>query len=158
MAPHDTLSVLTAQGKSISEFRSPRASLPPTLLGTEQALHLRYIMRLTFIMESYAKLITVWADIIPERCAELILRYNIPPEQFLYDTLLPCIIEYYLELFTFSNRPVCTAEELAYGRGALQEVWQLLRLWKVALFFKSSLSERSEFGLLENAFSRFSAA
>ena len=43
-------------------------------------------------MESYAKLITVWADIIPERCAELILRYNIPPEQFLYDTLLPCII------------------------------------------------------------------
>lgn len=79
----------------------------PTLLGTEQALHLRYIMRLTFIMESYA---------------ELILKYNIPPEQFLYDTLLPCIIEYYLELFTFRNRPVCTAEELAYGRGALQEV------------------------------------
>ena len=66
-------------------------------------------------MESYAKLITVWADIIPERCAELILRYNIPPEQFLYDTLLPCIIEYYLELFTFRNRPVCTAE----GRGNL---------------------------------------
>ena len=58
-------------------------------------------------MESYAKLITVWADIIPERCAELILRYNIPPEQFLYDTLLPCIIEYYLELFTFRNRPIC---------------------------------------------------
>ena len=93
-------------------------------------------------MESYAKLITVWADIIPERCAELILRYNIPPEQFLYDTLLPCIIEYYLELFTFRNRPVCTAEELAYGRGALQEVWQLLRLWKVAksVFQKSELA------------------
>ena len=141
MATHDTLSVWTAQGKSISEFRSPRASLPPTLLGTEQALHLRYIMRLTFIMESYAKLITVWADIIPERCAELILRYNIPPEQFLYDTLLPCIIEYYLELFTFSNRPVCTAEELAYGRDRLRR-WKLLRLWKVAksVFQKSELA------------------
>ena len=105
-------------------------------------------------MESYDKLITFWADIIPERCAELILRYNIPPEQFLYDTLLPCIIEYYLELFTFRNRPVCTAEELAYERGALQEVWQLLRLWKVALFFKSSLSERSEFAVFSSALSK----
>ena len=32
-----------------------------------------------------------------------------------------------------------------------------LRRWKSALFFKSSLFERSEFGLLENAFSRFLA-
>ena len=34
----------------------------------------------------------------------------------------------------------------------------LLRRWESALFFKSSLFERSEFGLLENAFSRFPAA
>jgi hypothetical protein len=34
----------------------------------------------------------------------------------------------------------------------------ILGWWKSALFFKSSLFERSEFGLLENAFSRFSAA
>ena len=88
-------------------------------------------------MESYAKLITVWADIIPERCAELILRYNIPPEQFLYDTLLPCIIEYYLELFTFSNRPVCTAEGLANWGGGKKEVWQQNRLRKGGIFLKN---------------------
>ena len=34
----------------------------------------------------------------------------------------------------------------------------ILGWWKSALFFKSSLFERSEFGLLENAFSRFPAA
>ena len=86
-------------------------------------------------MESYAKLITVWADIIPERCAELILRYNIPPEQFLYDTLLPCIIEYYLELFTFRNRPVCTAEGLGVVGGAGRVVVLENMGWKEAEFF-----------------------
>ena len=52
-------------------------------------------------------------------------------------------------------RGLTDAEELAYGRDRLRR-WKLLRLWKVALFFKSSLSERSEFGLLENAFSHLS--
>ena len=34
----------------------------------------------------------------------------------------------------------------------------ILGWWKSALFFKSSLFERSEFGLLENGFSRIPAA
>ena len=46
---HVTLYVWTAQGKAISKFRKPEVPpLHPTLLGTETALHLRCVTRLTF--------------------------------------------------------------------------------------------------------------
>ncbi len=67
---HVTLSVWTAQGKAISEFRSPKA-LPcnPTLLGTELALHLRCVTQLTVV------------------CMLRYLEWNVVPSWFLYTSL-----------------------------------------------------------------------
>ena len=60
---------------------------------------------------------------------------------------------------TLTYRPEKPAREAcAACRRTLQEGELILGWRKSALFFKSSLSERSEFGLLENAFSRFPAA
>ena len=51
-------------------------------------------------------------------------------------------------------------ESRGYRVGIIaQPDWGALLRWREsALFFKSSLFERSEFGLLENGFSRFSAS
>jgi len=78
VATHNTLSVWTAQGKAISELRSPKAPLHPHPLkhGTSATSSI----------------------------------YN-AADFYLYAAV-----------FIFHNRPVFTAEELAYGRGALQEV------------------------------------
>ena len=67
---HVTLSVWIAQGKAISEFRSPKA-LPctPTLLGTELALHLRCVTQLTVV------------------CMLRYLEWNVVPSWFLYTSL-----------------------------------------------------------------------
>ena len=55
-------------------------------------------------------------------------------------------------------RSECTAEAQDTGWLCFCRRGALLRWRESALFFKSSLFERSEFGLLENAFSRFPAA
>ena len=55
-------------------------------------------------------------------------------------------------------RSECTAEAQDTGWLCFYRRGALLRWRESALFFKSSLFERSEFGLLENAFSRFPAA
>ena len=55
-------------------------------------------------------------------------------------------------------RPECTAEAQDTGWLCFYRRGALLRWRESALFFKSSLFERSEFGLLENGFSRFSAS
>ena len=55
-------------------------------------------------------------------------------------------------------RPECTAKAQDTGWLCFYRRGALLRWRESALFFKSSLSELSEFELLENAFSRFSAA
>ena len=55
-------------------------------------------------------------------------------------------------------RPECTAEAQDTGWLCFYRRGALLRWRESALFFKSSLFERSEFGLLENGFSRFPAS
>ena len=55
-------------------------------------------------------------------------------------------------------RPECTAEAQDTGWLCFCRRGALLRWRESALFFKSSLFERSEFGLLENGFSRFPAS
>ena len=55
-------------------------------------------------------------------------------------------------------RSECTAEAQDTGWLRFYRRGALLRWRESALFFKSSLFERSEFGLLENGFSRFSAS
>ena len=55
-------------------------------------------------------------------------------------------------------RSECTAEAQDTGWLCFCRRGALLRWRESALFFKSSLFERSEFGLLENGFSRFSAS
>ena len=55
-------------------------------------------------------------------------------------------------------RSECTAEAQDTGWLCFYRRGALLRWRESALFFKSSLFERSEFGLLENGFSRFSAS
>ena len=58
--------------------------------------------------------------------------------------------------FTSSGWKYQLARRVLSGDGSAGGVL-ILGWWESALFFKSSLFERSEFGLLENAFSRFPA-
>ena len=60
--------------------------------------------------------------------------------------------------FFSSFRSECTAEAQDTGWLCFYRRGALLRWRESALFFKSSLFERSEFGLLENGFSRFPAS
>ena len=153
LATHVTFLMWTVRGKAISEFRSPNA-LPraPTPLGTELVLHLRCVTLLTFVcMLRYSMWNVVPRMFLTSHYSDRIVlcQYHLTP------TLLPTTQD------RTQSRPHPSFTQLTTSRGAgvcpgnSAGGSKLLGLRGSALFSKILLSERSEFRIFGNGFSRF---